>query len=100
MTDVGNLLPLGSITTAGTERISESQIPPERQMELARQFESMFTSLLLKEMRQTSGEEGLFQGESSDTMGGMFDMFMGEHIAKEGGLGIAHMVQTYLENSA
>ena len=98
MTNLGNLLPMSSITSSQAEALSESAIPPERRQEVAQQFESMFVSMLLKEMRETTDGEGLFQGESSDTLGGLFDMFMGEHIAKSGGLGIGRMVETYLEN--
>ena len=99
MTDLGNLASISSITNSRADGLTGAAIPAEQQAEMAQQFESMFTSLLLKEMRQSTGEDGLFEGDSSDTLGGMFDMFLGEHIAKEGGLGIAKMVETYLENA-
>lgn len=64
--------------------------------ELAREFESVFVSMLLKEMRQ-SLEGGLFPGDSSDTLGGLFDMMMGQHIADStGGLGLAQSLEKYL----
>lgn len=49
---------------------------------VAKQFESIFVSTLLKEMRQSTGEEGLFQGDTSDVYGGLFDMFMADHITE------------------
>lgn len=56
---------------------------------LIRQFESVMMSMVLKQMRQTgTGEEGLFPGDSSDTLGGMFDMYLGEHLAESGGFGL------------
>ena len=66
------------------------------------EFESMFVSLLLKEMRNTldTGEGGLFGSEQSDTFGGMFDQFMGQHLAEASPLGIADAIKSYLKNVA
>lgn len=66
----------------------------------ASEFESVFISLLLKEMRNTLDpkEGGLFGSEGSDTFGGMFDMFMGQHLAEAQPLGIADAVKGYLSN--
>ena len=55
---------------------------------VARQVEGLFASLLLKEMRGDSREGGLFGGDSSDVLGGMFDQYMGQSIADAGGLGL------------
>ena len=41
-------------------------------------------------------EEGLFGSEASDTYGGLFDLYMGKHLATTNGLGISEMLQTYL----
>jgi Rod binding domain-containing protein len=60
----------------------------------------MFASLLIKQMRQTldqEGEGGMFGKDSGDVLGGMFDTFMGDHLAKAGGLGIGKMVKHQLE---
>lgn len=56
---------------------------------------------MLKEMRNTldQGEGGLFGGEGSDTFGGMFDMFMSEHLAESKPLGIGAAVESYMQNS-
>ncbi|HWL09051.1 MAG TPA: rod-binding protein [Planctomicrobium sp.] len=73
------------------ERITESQ--EAKPVEMAKQFESLFVSMLIKEMRQSSGsEEGMFPGDSSDTYGGIFDMYMGQHIAEGGGIGLSEMI--------
>ncbi len=72
----------------------------ERIEKVASEFESVFLSLLLKEMRNTLDQEngGLFGGEGSDTFGGMFDMFMGQHLADASPLGISAAVKSYLSN--
>ncbi|MCA8998438.1 MAG: rod-binding protein [Planctomycetaceae bacterium] len=61
-----------------------------RTAEVAQEFESLFISLMMKEMRQSGGEQGLFPGDNSDTFGGIFDMYLGQYIAKNGGIGIAN----------
>ena len=69
---------------------------------VGKEFESVFVSLLLKEMRNTldTGEGGLFGSEKSDTFGGMFDQFMGQHLAEASPLGIADAIKSYLKNAA
>jgi len=72
----------------------------EQADKMGKEFESVFVSLLLKEMRNTldTGEGGLFGSEQSDTFGGMFDQFMGEHLADSSPLGIAGAIKGYLQN--
>ena len=62
-----------------------------RREQLASQFEGMFVSMLLKEMR-SSLEGGLFSGEGSDTYGALFDMYLGEHLAGGNGLGVRELL--------
>ena len=58
-------------------------------------FESVFLSMMLKEMRN-SLDEGFFGSESSDSFGGMFDLFIGQHLAKTGPIGVGELlVQQY-----
>lgn len=67
--------------------------------EVGTEFESVFASMLIKQMRESSAS-GMFEGDGSDTYGAMFDMFFGQHMAQAGGLGIKEMlVARYAENS-
>lgn len=51
-------------------------------------FESMFASMLIKQMRQTlTPGQGLFGHDPSDVFGGLFDHFMSQHIAQKGASG-------------
>ena len=60
-------------------------------------FESLFASVLIKQMRQTlSKDQGLFGHDPSDVLGGLFDHFMSQHIAQKGSLGIAAMIEKHL----
>lgn len=67
----------------------------------AKEFESVFLSMMLKEMRNTLDQQegGLFGKEGSDTFGGMFDMFMGQHLADAQPLGIANAIKTYTQSA-
>lgn len=66
-----------------------AQLSTRSTQEMAVEFESLLTSELLKQMRSTTGEGGLFPGDDSDTLGGMFDMYFGRFLAENGGIGIA-----------
>lgn len=58
------------------------------------QFEGVFLSLLLKEMRKTVGD-GVFGGDSTDTIGGLFDLTLGQELGRSGGLGISESLLRY-----
>ena len=67
----------------------------EQMKELGTEFESVFLSMLLKEMRN-SLDEGFFGSEGSDSFGGMFDQFIGQHLAKSNAIGVSDLlVQLY-----
>jgi len=95
---VTSSLPSSPLTTAAvaersaaprTGRDGRIMDPVQQEEKLLKQFESVMLSMVLKQMRQTgTGEEGLFPGDSSDTLGGMFDMYLGEHLAESGGFGL------------
>jgi Rod binding domain-containing protein len=56
----------------------------------ARELEATFVSMLLKEMRQTlEPDGGLFPGDTGDVQGGLFDLYLGQHLAAAGGFGLA-----------
>lgn len=58
-------------------------------------FEGVFLSMMIKEMRQTDSEDGgLFPGDASDTFGGMFDTFMGQELAAGRGVGMESLFQS------
>lgn len=57
-------------------------------------FEGLFLSMMIKELRQSSSGEGLFSGDASDTYGGMFDMFLGNEMAKGKGIGMESLFRS------
>ena len=64
---------------------------PAAMESVGKDFESVFLSMMIKEMRN-SLDGGFFGEESSDTYGGMFDLFIGQHLADSKPLGIADML--------
>jgi peptidoglycan hydrolase FlgJ len=60
-------------------------------------FESLFASLLVKSMRESLGPDSMFGGDRSEVLGGLFDYFMGQHLAPQGALGIGAMVKKQLQ---
>jgi flagellar protein FlgJ len=64
---------------------------------VAAEFESLFVSLVLKEMRQTLDPGTLFGSDQSDVYGGMFDNSLSKHIVDCGGFGVADMVRKNLQ---
>lgn len=62
--------------------------------DVAKDFEAMLLSELLKQSRKTLGKDGGFFGEDkADTHGALFDFFLGKHLADSGGIGVAASVQ-------
>ena len=72
----------------------------QQQQQVANEFEGVFFSLLLKEMRQTIDGEGLFGGDNSDVYGGIFDLYMGRHLADNSNLGVGNLISQYLNTAA
>ncbi len=99
-----NVSPVNSITSVGqdknvnTANALGSQLGKKANAveSAASQFEELFVSLMLKQMRETL-DEGLFGKESSDSFGAIFDMYMGKHLASSNPLGIGKAVSSYLK---
>ena len=89
------------MTTASTAYVPPVSLPDPAELsasnphrdprKVAQEFESVFISMMLKSMRESMSKE-MFAGDNSDTFGGMFDSIMGQHIAQQGGLGMAEMI--------
>jgi Rod binding domain-containing protein len=100
--DVLATLPTPDLTAgANLARTASTKANDPRSPEaIAKGFESMFLSLLMKEMRGTLEPGAMFGGDSGDVYGGLFDQMMGDHLAQAGSLGIATMVRKHLASHA
>jgi flagellar protein FlgJ len=84
----------------GLKRDAATQ-SPEAIREVARQFESLFTTMLLKSMRTASMGDELFGSEQGDMYQDMFDQQMAVQLASGKGLGLADMlVQQLMQGGA
>lgn len=73
---------------ASYELTSPENLPSDQAA--AKKLEGLFLSMLIKEMRESSTEDGLFAGDDAGVQGGIFDMMMGEYLAEQNaGLGIS-----------
>ena len=63
---------------------------------VAKDFESVFASMMLKEMRKTLEPGGMFGEDSNDVYGGLFDQYLGQQMSEGGGFGLARMVRESL----
>lgn len=64
--------------------------------EVAEQFEAMFLRMLLKNMREASLGDGLFDSDQTRFYQDMFDQQLSIHLARGRGLGIADMLERQL----
>jgi peptidoglycan hydrolase FlgJ len=79
------------------------QQAPAALKEAARQFESLFTQMLLKSMREANksfGEDSLFGSDQADMYQDMFDDQMALQMSKGKGLGLADMLIRQLAGTA
>ena len=76
----------------------DAQSNPDRIEAVGVEFESVFLSMMIKEMRN-SLEGGFFGEETSDTYGGMFDLFIGKHLAESKPLGISNLLMQQYSKS-
>lgn len=91
---ISNSLPLpesaGSTHASGRANLNQSAT------QVAQDFESVFASMMLKEMRQSLEPGTMFGEDSGDVYGGLFDRHFGEQLTKGNGLGMRKMVEESL----
>lgn len=79
--------------------IDPMELDPKTKQAMS-EFESLFVSTLIKQMRQSVDGDGLFPGDKSDSLGGLFDLFMGQHLAQAGGLGMSQaLLKSYTKTA-
>lgn len=89
-------LPLPDISAAGnTQPIPQN---PEEMRKAAKQYEAFFISYLLKVMRETVHETGM-TGKDAQYFYSFYDQEISNRAAEAGGIGIAKMVESYIEKN-
>ncbi|MCS7167836.1 MAG: hypothetical protein RMI91_06680 [Gemmatales bacterium] len=76
---------------------SRPSVSSESLKEAARSFEAIFLSMLIKQLRTTLHElgEGLFGEDQADVYGGLFDFYLGQHLAQHSGVGLARLIEEH-----
>ena len=63
-------------------------IGEQRKKQVARDFESILVNKLLEAMQNTVGDWGFEKDGASMQVNGLFSLYLSDHIAKNGGLGL------------
>jgi Rod binding domain-containing protein len=92
---ISNSLPLPE--SAGISHSTPKPNGAQGAEKVAQDFESVFASMLLKEMRQSLEPGSMFGEDSGDVYGGLFDRYFGDQLTKGNGLGMKQMVQDSIE---
>jgi flagellar protein FlgJ len=71
---------------------------PEALKSAARQFEALFTNMMLKSMREASPQDGAFDSEQSKLYTSMLDQQLSQNMAKRG-IGLADVLVRQLSNT-
>jgi peptidoglycan hydrolase FlgJ len=79
---------------------SAAKNDPTAIRKVAQQFESMFTRMMLKSMRDTVGTDPIFGSDEEKTYQGMYDDQLALQLSKGRGLGLADMLVKQLQRSA
>jgi len=64
--------------------------------EAAEQFEALFLQIMLKSMRATTSQDGMLDSDATRFFTGMLDEQLAKNISKQGGLGLAKMLEKQL----
>jgi len=80
---------------------NQAHIKPDQAIEkVAQQFESVFVQMMLKAMRETVPEGGLFGDEATKTFEQMLDSQLSVTLSEGGGIGLAPVIARQLKGNA
>ncbi len=73
-------------------------IPEQKKEQIAKDFESILLSKLLDEMKNSIGNWGFEESAASGQIQGIFWLYLGRHLADNGGLGMWKDIYQNLPN--
>ncbi|RKY11729.1 MAG: hypothetical protein DRP65_03435 [Planctomycetota bacterium] len=77
------------LEASALERLGNLEnVSEKRKKQLAGDFESILVNKLLDAMENTIGQWGFEKDGASRQVSGLFSLYLSEHIAKNGGLGL------------
>lgn len=74
--------------------------PSEAVKEVAQQFESLFVGMMMKAMRDAVPKDGLFGSSQLDSYQEMFDKQLAVDLSRQGGIGLAALIEQQIAASA
>lgn len=89
VTDFGALAKLRAEARGGDDKAGNID-------QVAKQFESLFIHMVVKQMRQSSLGDGLFDSKQSQMYRDMYDQQLSSNLADKGGLGLAPAIRRQL----
>lgn len=79
---------------------TQSREDPKAAMhEVAKQFESLFVTMMMKAMRDTLPKDGLFNSSALDSYQSMFDQQLSLDLSRHGSLGLASVIERQLSQT-
>ena len=79
---------------------AKSQSSPDDSVrEVAEQFESLFTNMMLQAMRKATQKSGLLDSQATDTYQQLFDQEVALSLSRNGSLGIADAIERQIRFS-
>lgn len=91
---------LASVATASPDE-SAAALRAMPAHEAGQEAEGLFASMMLQEMRKSLPDGSFFgKGPGADVYDGMLEQFMGRELARQGGFGIAPMIEAQLKSDA
>lgn len=84
---------------AGIKRLAHEN-SPEGNKAAAQQFEAMFMQVMLKSMRDTVQQDGMFDSDTTRAYQSMYDQQLAQVLAQRGGLGLAAVIERQLNGTA
>jgi Rod binding domain-containing protein len=96
--DVGALRTANSITRA--QHLAR-QAGGDQAGDVGKEFEALFATMLVKELRKALPEQGFFgDAQGSDVFNGWMDQFLGQQLAADGALDLAGRVRVAMAEKA
>lgn len=77
-------------------KVQSKEDPSGALHEVAKQFESVFVSMMMKAMRNTLPKDGLFASNELENYQEMFDQQLSLDLSRKGGLGLADLISRQL----
>jgi Rod binding domain-containing protein len=102
MSTINSALMSGSLPLSQTgngRAVTPPKTSDNEAARVAEDFESVFASLMLKEMRKTLEPGAMFGEDSGDVYGGLFDLYLGQQMSQSGGFGLAKMVSKAIQSA-